>query len=72
MEKAGAVFLPAAGYRWGMETTYEREGGYYWTSTTSSPISSSADYFCFSESYLNLDVGPRAMGCSVRLVKERD
>ena len=71
MEKAGAVFLPVAGYRWGMETYYEGEGGYYWTSTTSFPTSPDANYLCFSDSYLGLGGGPRAMGCSVRLVQDK-
>ena len=69
MEKAGAVFLPAAGYRWGMETAFVGGGGYYWTSTV---LSADAGYLCFSDSYLSVDEGRRAMGCSVRLVQEKE
>ncbi len=71
MEKAGAVFLPAAGYRWGTETAFVGGGGYYWTSTTAHPLSADAGYLCFSDAYLSVDGGRRAMGCSVRLVQEK-
>ena len=33
MEQAGAVFLPASGYRWGTDVDYVGYYGYYWSST---------------------------------------
>ena len=72
MEKGGAVFLPAAGSRWGTMTSFVGECGYYWTSTNYGPQSAKADYFCFSDYYLGIEGSRRAMGCSVRLVKEKE
>lgn len=33
MEENGAVFLPAAGFRYGTEVHYVESVGYYWSST---------------------------------------
>ena len=33
MEQAGAVFLPASGYRWGTDVDYVGNLGFYWSST---------------------------------------
>ncbi len=72
METAGAVFLPAAGYRWGTEKYFVGTGGYYWTSSTDYAYSRDAEYMCFGESSREMSGGPRAMGLSVRLVQEKN
>lgn len=70
MEKAGAVFLPAVGYRDGKQNSDVGEVGYYWTSTAydaqygyylrfSSTDYPSAAYFSY-----------RSYGFAVRLVTE--
>lgn len=71
MEAAGAVFLPAAYYRFGSETTTEDEYfvANYWMS--SSEDSESADYIVFRPSYDVEDMlsdETRDYGQSVRLV----
>ena len=73
MEKAGAVFLPAAGYRWDTETSFVGTGGYYWTApTVAGPYSQSNCAMCFSEDLVSTETCARALGCSVRLVEDRD
>ena len=83
MEAAGAVFLPAGGYRNGTTVTltlYGTEYGNYWTSTETTNISSS-----FNDRYaIMLNFGrdeesdffyfynfTRYSGCSVRLIGPR-
>ena len=73
MEKAGAVFLPAAGYRWGTETSFVGTGGYYWVAPTAEgPLSQTNCSVCFGENLVSIEVCDRALGCSVRLVEDRD
>ena len=72
MEVAGAVFLPAAGYRWDTDVSFAGVGGYYWTSSTDLPNSAAASYFCFGEFDAGVENGSRAMGCSVRLVEDKN
>ena len=73
MEKAGAVFLPAAGYRWGTEVSLVDVGGYYWTAPAAEgPLAQRNTVVCFSENGLIVDLCDRAVGCSVRLVEEKD
>ena len=70
LESAGAVFLPAAGYRSGSEVNYVQYGGDYWSATETESDSSSADclYFYSGEAYFG-GFG-RNTGRSVRLVKD--
>ena len=69
LENAGAVFLPAAGYRNGTIITKPGSNGYYWSSTHGDYTT--ACYGCFSDSNLYvLDNWDRFMGFSVRLVQE--
>ena len=70
MEKAGALFLPANGFRKG--TTMDAVVGYaayYWSSTE---VNSEKAYYMFFD---YMDLFPqsnfsRSRGCSVRLVKD--
>lgn len=68
MEAAGAVFLPAAGYRQGLSTGRVGEYGYYWSSP-----SVAEDAFCiyFSSGSRSIqNYSTRFIGYSVRLVKD--
>ena len=68
MEDNGAVFLPAAGYRYGTDVGYVGSGGFYWSST---PFD---EYYAF-DLFFNSDfLSPqnycyRYYGLSVRLVR---
>lgn len=70
MEAAGAVFLPAAGYRYGVEARQVgTNAGYYWSSSVSS--GSAASNLTFYDEDLNPgDVKDKYYGLSVRLVKD--
>ena len=70
MEDAGAVFIPAAGFRNGTTVTNVGTHGYYWTTTH---INGTYAYdLYFFGSYANAsDLGERAMGRSVRLVIDK-
>ena len=73
MEKAGAVFLPAAGYRWETTVSFAGTGGYYWTAPTAAgPLAQTNSSLCFGENHLSIESCDRAMGCSVRLVEDKD
>ena len=72
LENAGAVFLPASGYRTGHEVYSEGAKGYYWSTTAYEEHCACLLYFLES----NVQLGPewdflpiRPHGCSVRLVK---
>ncbi len=66
MEEAGAVFLPAGGYRHGTEIINAGSYGAYWSSTsTSSDKGTSRDFSSSKEEAYNTN---RSTGCSVRLV----
>ena len=70
MEKNGAVFLPAAGYRdWGAEVYEVGTDGYYWSSSANGD--ENANYVYFSSDYLEVDDydTSRYCGHSVRLVR---
>lgn len=69
MEAAGAVFLPAAGYRNGTSAPSEvASHGYYWLSTT---LGDNAYRLLFSNSELTAsNTQAKTYRCSVRLVKE--
>ena len=67
LEKAGVVFLPAAGYRNGTSVYNVGKRGYSWSSTAGSSIGAYALYF--SEGNVNpADGNNRGSGRSVRLV----
>ena len=69
MEEAGAVFLPAAGYRNGASMYSVGTGGYYWSSTYDS--SNGAYFVFFISGYLDpLYNYYRDFGLSVRLCSE--
>ena len=68
MEKAGAVFLPAAGDREGTAVDYVGSYGYYWSATPSG--TSGACCLDFGSGYLGPeDYSNRSYGLSVRLVR---
>ncbi|MBQ6307401.1 MAG: hypothetical protein IJK78_12630 [Bacteroidales bacterium] len=67
LEANGAVFLPAAGYRYGTSVYYVGSSGGYWSS--SSGDSYDAYYLYFRSGYLNTNNGSRDRGFSVRLVR---
>ena len=76
MEKNGAVFLPAAGFRdWGTVVDEVGTDGYYWSSSPyvdpDDPSSEYAHYVYFSSDYLEVDdySTSRYCGHSVRLVR---
>ena len=67
LENAGAVFLPAAGYRYGTSVNYFDTGGHYWSASCND--SNGARYVWFDDG--NLGPGGwylRNYGFSVRLV----
>ena len=67
-EKAGAVFLPAAGERGGSSVYDVQNFGIYLSA--SSYDSDYADYLCFGSGGANMDFTYRLDGRSVRLVKD--
>ena len=70
MEQAGAVFLPAAGYRYGA-TEYKGLGewGYYWTSSAKNDNNAVSFYFAEYAFDASWSMG-RENGYSVRLVSD--
>ena len=69
MESAGAVFLPAAGYRKG--TSYYSGTGYYWSKSYDYYYSEYRHYFGFTQSWISVKDNAHAyQGYSVRLVNE--
>lgn len=68
METAGAVFLPAAGYRYGTSVGRVGSRGYYWSSTARSETD--AYGLDFDSGYVSpANFGSRCRGQSVRLVR---
>ena len=66
-ETNGAVFLPAAGYRYGTRVNYVGSSGDYWSASYG--MGGGARYFWFRDSYLDPnDWDARHHGNSVRLV----
>ena len=69
LEAAGAVFLPAAGYRYGTNVVYVAEGGIYWASTTDETIYT--NQLVFTPEQTALDNGLNlCYAFAVRLVRE--
>lgn len=68
MEAAGAVFLPAAGFREGTSVSLAGSGGYYWSSTANG-TSNVFSVFFYSDLLYPGGGGPRDCGQSVRLVR---
>lgn len=76
MEKEGAVFLPAAGMRFGTEVAYVNEHGYYWTSSPYSKDETQACgvYVDQEDEDAGIDnyyVFPRRFCMSIRLVQDK-
>ena len=73
MESAGAVFLPAAGYRFGTSVSGVGSYGNYWSSTPHSSTAVSALFVYFgASSVLPADDSSRNTGRSVRLVRDAE
>ena len=68
LESAGAIFLPAAGYRSGTGVDGIGTGGYYWLSTQSGE--EAAWFIIFYDGYLDVNYYDRYLGHAVRLVKD--
>lgn len=66
MEAAGAVFLPAGGYRYGTKVGNVGSGGNYWSSSASNHVL----YLYFYSSSAGMSSSYRSYGRSVRLVQE--
>lgn len=70
MESAGAVFLPAQGYREDGAIGYVDTAGFYWTSTPY--MDGYAYYIDFIDELAHDQEYYRAIGIAVRLVKDED
>lgn len=71
MEKAGAVFFPAAGYRYQATDNYDwMKAGQYWTASEMTNQKISAQYMDFEPTRSHWDYDHRIRGRSVRLVKD--
>ena len=70
MEAVGAVFLPAAGLRYGSDVSDVGSRGVYWTSTAHETDTRFSYIMTFTEGEFGVSYGNRRYGFSVRLVKE--
>ena len=68
LEKSGAIFLPAAGYRRGSSVYYVQFSGKYWSATEAN--SYYARYLVFDSNVAGMVLYTRGYGLSVRLVKD--
>ncbi len=68
LEAAGAVFLPASGFRNGSNVNFVQSDGYYWSATEDD--SGSAYYLLFYSDEARMDYNVRNYGLSVRLAKD--
>ena len=68
LEKSGAVFLPAAGYRYGSDVDFVQEGGSCWSATEYN--SNIVGYLNFCSDEADMFYDDRRSGQSVRLVKD--
>lgn len=67
LKSAGAVFLPAAGNRYGSDMQYMQTRGYYWSATEYN--NDIAHCLRFLSTLAKIDTNGRSAGFSVRLVK---
>ena len=70
MEKAGAVFLPAAGSRWGKNVSEVNEKGYYWSATPAEEDGKAYCIYFHSKGYSVRHAASVSCGYSVRLVHD--
>ena len=68
LESAGAVFLPAAGYRFAKQMYYVHSSASYWTSTPDE--TNSAKQLACNSTRVGIFFSMRNIGMSVRLVQE--
>ena len=68
LEAAGAVFLPAAGYRYRTDVDYVQNYSSYWSATDYSSLL--AYFLSFGSDGAGMNYGSRHNGLSVRLVKD--
>ncbi len=68
LEAAGAVFLPASGYRFGSDVYYVQYYGYYWSATPY--VTGYAYLFYFYSFGAGTDYHDRYYGLAVRLVQD--
>ena len=71
MESAGAVFLPAAGYRSAVAVTGPNARGHYWSSTSATVANSNYLYF-IAGTLTPAGAQAKFTGSSVRLVREKN
>lgn len=69
MESAGAVFLPAAGFRSGTSTGWINQQGYYWSATPNDAGTAFYLYFSYKSNLSPQSYDGRTAGFSVRLVQ---
>ena len=69
LEASGAVFLPAAGDRYGSNVYYVQDDGSYWSAPESGSSRAGDLYFDPNEASVNVPASP-ALGQSVRLVQD--
>ncbi len=69
LEAAGAVFLPASGYRFGSDAYYVQYYGYYWSATPDDDAED-AYLFYFYSFGAGTDYHDRYYGLAVRLVQD--
>lgn len=70
MEAAGAVFLPATGYRDGAEVSGAGSYGYYWTATSSSTAGYAYNMDFGPKGLSSYNISERHCGLAVRLVQD--
>ncbi len=73
LEAAGAIFLPAAGYRHGTKVYIVQHGGRYWSATEFNSTVYNSIYACaldFNSDVASMSNNLRYSGNSVRLVKD--
>ena len=72
LEQYGAIFLPAAGYRYGTLVSDVNSDGYYWSASCYGWDNNGAWSVRFCDSFLRMDTSPNFYGTSVRLVHDVD